>query len=783
MLNDRRLTIRNQLLGSFLVVIVFVVATGAVGYWAVDSVGASADRIVEEDVVIAEAAIEMNYAIEAEESALRGYLLDEHGEAKSFEAAVEHFNTWEAKLESRELTPDQREQVEAMAAVHEDRVVLAREAIAAHDDGDHELAMTRLHEVEDSTETLESEATAFAEYANEDMAASLAADHRIQRNAELGILGLSALAFLAASGIGLVLSRRLSGPIRDLRGAAAAISRGDFGEQATVEDLDRDDELADMTAAFGEMRENLQQQVADLKTVSRNLEHGRLDDDVRTDLPGEFGDIMTSVASGMAQLDASFEQIGTASEDLREGSLEREFETDMPGEYGVVLAELDDGMANFERSLTDIDEASTALQAGDLTVDVRTDLPGVYGSVMRNLDASIGTLERDITDVRRISVAVADESDEVASGAEEIESASGEVARTIEQISAGAEQQHDNLDQVATEMTDLSATVEEIASSADEVAQTSTTAAERGETGKCVAGEGLDAMAGIEDSVDETVRDMAALESEIGQINDVVELIDDIAEQVNMLALNASIEAARAGEAGEGFAVVASEIKSLAEETARATGEVESLADGVQSSAVETADEMAQMRDRVENGLSTVEEGLGALEDIVAAVEDANGGVQSINDATDQQAASSQEVVAMVDEVTAVSQQTSAEAQNVSAAAEEQTAAITQIATNAESMADRATRLEAFVDRFELDTDGAVTGDTAGDDGKAAPTTDVRADTSLAPGDTEPGARATQPVRSTGTGEVLLTDTDVYDESAADAGPDRLEPGDIELND
>ncbi|WP_136716429.1 methyl-accepting chemotaxis protein [Halorientalis salina] len=706
MLENKRITIRNQLLGAFLLVIVFVAVTGFVGYNAVSAVGASADRIVEEDVPVAESSLEMKYAIEKEQAGLRGVMQGTPGAKSDFEEGVEHYDEWATELESHDLTESQRERLEELNAKHEQRVATAREAIAATENGNDELAEAKLREVEESTDDLESQAVAFETEANDHMAASLAKDHEIQRMAVLEIGGLTLFAFLLAGGLGVVLSRRIAEPVMQLNEAAQAISAGRFGERAAVSDLDRNDELADMTGAFQEMRDNLRTQVSELQTVSTNLGEGRLDEEVRTDLPGEFGDIMENVDAGMTQLDRSFDQIQQASENLRRGQLDRDFDTSLPGEYGVVLSELDSGMDHFEQSLGEINAASTALKDGDLTEDLDSTLPGVYGQVMANLDESIDSLEASVSEIRAISEAVAEESSEVTSGAEEVENASEEVASTIEEISAGAERQHENLDQVAGEMNDLSATVEEIASSADEVASASSRSVERGQSGRETAAQGVEAMGEIEEKAAETADEMAGLEAEMAQINEVVDLIDDIAEQTNLLALNASIEAARAGKAGEGFAVVADEIKGLAAETAAATQEVETLVDGVQDSTVSTAEDMRRMRERVEGGRETIGDGLGALDDIVAEIEAANDGVQSISDATDEQAASSQEVVAMVDDVTSVSEETTSEAQNVSAAAEEQTAAITQIAENAESMSGRASELESLVAEFEVDDDG-----------------------------------------------------------------------------
>ncbi|ELZ35017.1 methyl-accepting chemotaxis protein [Halogeometricum pallidum JCM 14848] len=393
-------------------------------------------------------------------------------------------------------------------------------------------------------------------------------------------------------------------------------------------------------------------------------------------------------------------------ERLRGGDLDVSLPTDRTDEFGSVVdgvASLRDDLKSQRADASRYSDVMSEAADGDLTVRMDTDSDSEdMRTIAVAFNEMTAELEATLLALTAFGETVAASSSGVAEGAAEVSAASDEIARSVEHISAGAREQADHLSDLSGEMGSLSASVQEVSATTDDLAAGSAQVAGRAEEGHEAADAALDSVEAIEAETREAVALVEDLDEEIARISSVTGVIADLAEQTNILALNANIEASRAGEAGAGFAVVAEEVKHLAEETATYAETIETHVGTLQDKRVEVVDGIEGMRERVEAGTDDVDEALSSFDEIAAGVSQNSASVEEVAAAMDEQTGAADEVLSMADELAGIGEETTAEAQNVSAASEQQTATLTEVADGATDLADRAGELRGLLAEFRL---------------------------------------------------------------------------------
>jgi archaellum component FlaC len=232
-----------------------------------------------------------------------------------------------------------------------------------------------------------------------------------------------------------------------------------------------------------------------------------------------------------------------------------------------------------------------------------------------------------------------------------VEQTSTTVDEQLDGIATRTDEQASDAADAVDEIAELSATIEEIAATASEVSERSERTAEQATEGRAAAREAMDVMESMRATGEAVAREVETLTEHVERIETALSGIDEIAEQTNMLALNASIEAARAGEAGDGFGVVADEVKELAADAQRQADEIDTILSEVRQATDETVDELDDAVDEIDRGAEQVAATMSNLDDITEAVEETAAGIQSVSTATDEQAETSEAVTRRVERV------------------------------------------------------------------------------------------------------------------------------------
>nr|WP_322977936.1 methyl-accepting chemotaxis protein [Pseudomonas sp. C11] len=302
-------------------------------------------------------------------------------------------------------------------------------------------------------------------------------------------------------------------------------------------------------------------------------------------------------------------------------------------------------------------QAAESVAAGDLTQAIQAAGKDEPARLLAALKAMQGSLRGTIQ-------SIADSSNQLASASEELHAVTEDATR-------GLHQQNTEIEQAATAVNQMTAAVEEVARNAvstSEASRESNTTAQRG---RQQVRQTVDSIGQLAADVTETSAEVEQLAQRVHEISKVLDVIRAIAEQTNLLALNAAIEAARAGEAGRGFAVVADEVRALAHRTQQSTREIEQMIGGIQNGTERAVSAMQSSNGRARSTLEVAQAAGVALEQITQAISSINERNLVIASASEEQAQVAREVDRNLVNIRDLSLQTSAGANQTSAASQE----------------------------------------------------------------------------------------------------------------
>jgi methyl-accepting chemotaxis protein len=320
-------------------------------------------------------------------------------------------------------------------------------------------------------------------------------------------------------------------------------------------------------------------------------------------------------------------------------------------------------------------EVLSIMATGDLSARVTGEFSGDH----EKLKSSINTLGDSLSNlVQQVTEAISATA-----------SASAEISSSTEQMSSGAQEQSMQTNEVAGAVEQMTSTIIQTSKNAGNVAESANLMKEKATLGSNKVDNNKKGIQRIIDSSELTGKIINSLAGKTDQIGDIAQVIDDIADQTNLLALNAAIEAARAGEQGRGFAVVADEVRKLAERTTKATKEIAETIKAIQGEAKDANNSMSEARDSVEEGMKLTVETESVFREILEGTQSLSMEINQVAAASEEQSSGAEQISKTIEGISSVTQ--------------ESAAAIQQVATTAEDLNRMTENLLNLISKFKID--------------------------------------------------------------------------------
>ncbi|MFC4322464.1 methyl-accepting chemotaxis protein [Litchfieldia salsa] len=358
---------------------------------------------------------------------------------------------------------------------------------------------------------------------------------------------------------------------------------------------------------------------------------------------------------------------------------------------------------SFSKPIKQMTSVMKELSTGNLNTvysgSARKDEIGVLGQSVIETQNTLKSMIQKMTELSKI---VQNQASLLKQSADEIKQGSQQVAVTMQELSGGAESQAVSTSDLADTMGRFSQKITQVNQNGHAVSTSANEALTLTLTGKELMNASINQMESIHNMVNQAVTQVISLDKKSSEINNLVKVIKEIADQTNLLALNAAIEAARAGEHGRGFAVVADEVRKLAEQVSHSIIGIYEIAEGIKSESQHVTQSLKTGFSQVESGTKHIQSTGKTFEDITEAVTVVISKINHISTELEDVKNDTRNMEEFVDNIASISQQSAAGIEETAASAQQTSSSIEQIAYNADSLNSLSDDLQELILKFKV---------------------------------------------------------------------------------
>jgi methyl-accepting chemotaxis protein len=649
------LNISKKLLSGFILIALITVVVGWRGYRGMISVGENQDELYMKNFLILNKVSSANAAILTARGDVRNMMAaDDAAGRQKYAGLIQE----QSAAAEKYLTSISKDDLKADEAVIYDKLLASWNtykglrdkalplALAMDDEGALKIldvdARASLTETRKHLQELNECFLANADMLDQETDGSL-------RSSALQLVIMIVIGTGLAVGAGVIISRLITKPLAEGVVMMEKLSKGNLSARLK---MGRNDEIGKLANGMDFFADTLSGFVGGMYQVA----DGNLSIDIHKQ------GVDDEISPGLISIIASLRALAAETTMLTQAAIEGHLETrgnaaNFKGGYRAIIEGVNETLDKVILPVKQGADALAQLAGGDLTVRVTGEYKGDHGLIITSINSLAESLDRALADVTEAVSATA--------------SASTEISSSTEEMAAGAQEQTQQAAEVASAVEEMTKTIMDTTKNASEAASTAKHAGASAKEGGRVVMETMEGMARIADVVKQSASTVQALGRSSDQIGEIVQVIDDIADQTNLLALNAAIEAARAGEQGRGFAVVADEVRKLAERTTKATKEIAMMIKQIQKDTTGAVESMNRGTVEVEKGRLLAEQSSVSLKEIINGAEKVVDVVTQVAAASEEQSSASEQISKNIEAISSVTQESASGTQQIARAAED----------------------------------------------------------------------------------------------------------------